>query len=36
MHKIAVVVDSTAVIDKKLFENNNNLYSLPLQLIIDD
>ncbi|MGN2338331.1 DegV family protein [Clostridium cagae] len=36
MHKIAVVVDSTAVIDKKLFENNDNLYSLPLQLIIDD
>ncbi|WP_252229912.1 DegV family protein [Clostridium sp. ZBS15] len=36
MNKIAVVVDSTAVIDKKLFENNNNLYSLPLQLIIDD
>lgn len=36
MHKIAVVVDSTAVIDKKLFESNNNLYSLPLELIIDD
>ncbi|MBW6409342.1 DegV family protein [Clostridium weizhouense] len=36
MHKIAVVVDSTAVIDKKLFENNKNLYSLPLELIIDE
>lgn len=36
MSKIAVVVDSTAVIDNELFENNNNLYSLPLHLIIDD
>lgn len=36
MPKIAVVVDSTAVIDKELFESNNNLYSLPLHLIIDD
>lgn len=36
MPKIAVVVDSTAVIDNELFENNNNLYSLPLHLIIDD
>lgn len=36
MQKIAVVVDSTAVIDKELFEGNNNLYSLPLQLIMDD
>lgn len=36
MHRIAVVVDSTAVIDKELFESNNNLYSLPLQLIMDD
>ena len=36
MHKVAVVVDSTAVIDKKLFESNSNLYSLPLQLIMDD
>lgn len=35
MHKIAVVVDSTAVIDKDLFKSNNNLYSLPLHLIID-
>ncbi|SHJ06154.1 EDD domain protein, DegV family [Clostridium cavendishii DSM 21758] len=36
MQKIAVVVDSTAVIDKDLLENNNNLYSLPLQLLMDD
>jgi len=36
MHKIAVVVDSTAVIDKELFKSNSNLYSLPLQLIMDD
>ncbi|WP_040328792.1 DegV family protein [Clostridium ihumii] len=36
MHKIAVVVDSTAVIDKELFESNDNLYLLPLQLTIDD
>ncbi|MCY6959312.1 DegV family protein [Clostridium brassicae] len=35
MDKIAVVVDSTAVIDTKSFENNTNLYSLPLHLIID-
>lgn len=36
MDRIAVVVDSTAVIDKELFDINNNLYSLPLHLIIDD
>lgn len=35
MNKIAVVVDSTAVIDNELLENNTNLYSLPLHLIID-
>ncbi|WMJ80827.1 DegV family protein [Clostridium sp. MB40-C1] len=35
MDKIAVVVDSTAVINTELFESNNNLYSLPLHLIID-
>lgn len=35
MDKIAVVVDSTAVIDNKLFESNKNLYSLPLHLMID-
>ncbi|HCL4437816.1 fatty acid-binding protein DegV [Clostridium botulinum] len=35
MDKIAVVVDSTAVIDTELFKSNNNLYSLPLHLIID-
>lgn len=33
MHKIAVVVDSTAVINKEILENNSNLYSIPLQLI---
>lgn len=35
MNKIAVVVDSTAVIDNDLLESNSNLYSLPLHLIID-
>lgn len=35
MNKIAVVVDSTAVIDKELFKCNDNLYSLPLHLIMD-
>lgn len=35
MHKIAVVVDSTAVIDKEIIENNSNLYSIPLHLMID-
>ncbi|EJO5349521.1 DegV family protein [Clostridium botulinum] len=35
MDNIAVVVDSTAVMDTELFKNNNNLYSLPLHLIID-
>ena len=35
MSKIAVVVDSTAVIDNNLFESNSNLYSIPLHLIID-
>lgn len=36
MNRIAVVVDSTAVIDNKLIESNSNLYSLPLHLIIDN
>lgn len=36
MNKIAVVVDSTAVIDNKLLESNSNLYSLPLHLLIDN
>jgi len=36
MPKIAVVVDSTAVIGNELLESNNNLYSIPLHLIIDD
>lgn len=35
MHKIAVVVDSTAVIDKEILESNSNLYSIPLHLIVD-
>lgn len=34
MKKIAVVVDSTAVIDKKTLAEHCNLYSIPLQLII--
>ena len=36
MSKIAVVVDSTAVINNELLESNNNLYSIPLHVIIDD
>ncbi|GLC32287.1 DegV family protein [Clostridium omnivorum] len=36
MNKIAVVVDSTAVIDNELLKSNSNLYSLPLHLIIDN
>lgn len=35
MQKIAVVVDSTAVINKEIIESNSNLYSIPLQLIVD-
>jgi DegV family protein with EDD domain len=35
MNEIAVVVDSTAVIDSSLLESNSNLYSLPLYLIMD-
>ncbi|MDW8801748.1 DegV family protein [Clostridium sp. A1-XYC3] len=35
MHKIAVVVDSTAVIDKEIIEKNSNLYSIPLRVIVD-
>lgn len=34
MHKIAVVVDSTAVIDKEIIENNSNLYSIPLHVMV--
>lgn len=34
MSKIAVVVDSTSVIDKELFEDNSNLYSIPLHIMI--
>jgi len=36
MSKIAVVVDSTAVINNELLESNHNLYSIPLHVIIDD
>lgn len=36
MNKIAVVVDSTAVIDDELLKSNSNLYSLPLHLLIDN
>ncbi|WP_125152933.1 DegV family protein [Clostridium rectalis] len=36
MNKIAVVVDSTAVINAELLESNTNLYSIPLHLIIDE
>ncbi|MDT8717335.1 DegV family protein [Clostridium sp. 19966] len=35
MNNIAVVVDSTAVIGEELLKNNDNLYMLPLDLIID-
>lgn len=35
MSKIAVVVDSTAVIDDALFKKYDNLYSLPLYLTIN-
>lgn len=34
MHKVAVVVDSTAVIEKDIFENNSNLYSIPLHVMV--
>lgn len=33
MKKIAVVVDSTAVIGNETIKNNSNLYSIPLQVI---
>ncbi|QOR36777.1 DegV family protein [Clostridium sp. 'deep sea'] len=34
MSKIAIVTDSTAVIEKNLLNKHNNLYTIPLQIII--
>ena len=34
--KIAVVTDSTAVMSKELLENNPNLYTVPLQILIGE
>ncbi|QVK20163.1 DegV family protein [Mycoplasmatota bacterium] len=36
MRKIAVITDSTAVIEKSILENNENLYSIPLHIIFGD
>lgn len=34
LSKIAIVTDSTAVIEKNLLNKHNNLYTIPLQIII--
>lgn len=36
MSKFAILVDSTAVVSKEVFDNNSNLYSVPLKVLIGD
>lgn len=36
MRKIAVVTDSTSVIDKSVLDNNDNLYSIPLHIVFGE
>lgn len=36
MNRFAILVDSTAVVRKEVFENNKNLYSVPLKVLIGD